>query len=274
MKMHVLDLGTLTLDENLMVAGTNIASASIPNKPNARTRIPVSSYCIEHAEGNVLFDTGCNPNAMGPEGRWSEFLQDLCPHAGGEECELPNRLAQIGLRPDDIRFAVLSHLHNDHAGCVEFFKKSKIIVHACEFDAALRTFGLRDQHTPYVSNDIATWTKTNLDWHLVDTDEKILSLLPGIDILNLGPGHAKGMLGLKVESGELGSVILASDAIYGQQNFGPPAQLAGVAYDPINAARTVEWIRNLAIRTSSQVWFGHDPVQFASLRKSTEGHYE
>jgi N-acyl homoserine lactone hydrolase len=274
MKMHVLDLGRLTLDRNLMVSGSSIATAENPHAPNERMDIPVSSYCIEHPEGNVLFDLGCNPNAMGPEGRWPEFLQQLCPHTGGEECDLPNRLEQIGLGPDDIRYAVLSHLHNDHSGCVEYFKTTKLIVHRAEFDLTLRTFGLRNHFTPYVLNDVAAWTQTDLDWHLLDSDEPEIQLVPGVDILNLGSGHSAGMLGLKVQTKELGTVILASDSIYQAANFGPPATLPGVVYDPLGMARITERIRNLATRTKGHVWFGHDPDQFATLRKSTDGYYE
>lgn len=274
MRLHVLDLGQLTLDQNLMVSGSSIATASNPDAPNRLIDIPVSGYCIEHAEGNVLFDLGCNPNAMGPEGRWSEFLQDLCPHKGGEECDLPNRLEQIGLGPNDIRYAVLSHLHNDHAGCVEYFKKTRLIVHRREFELTLRTFGLRDHKTPYVLKDVEAWTKTDLDWHLLDSEEAEIPLVEGVDILNLGSGHSAGMLGLKVQTKELGTVILASDSIYQEANFGPPSILPGVVYDPAGTVRIVERIRNLATRTKGHVWFGHDPAQFATLRKSTEGYYE
>lgn len=41
-------------------------------------------------------------------------------------------------------------------------------------------------------------------------------------ILNFGSGHAWGMIGLQVELSELGSIILASDAIYTAESIGPP----------------------------------------------------
>lgn len=274
MKMHVLDLGQLTLDQNLMVAGSHIATASNPHAVNALVDIPVSGYCIEHSEGNILYDLGCNPDAMGEQGRWSPFLQDLCPYKGGEECQLPNRLEQLGLGPDDIRYAVLSHLHNDHAGCVEYFRKTKLIVHESEFDAALRAFGTRDQGTPYVLNDIAAWTRMDLDWYLFSRDQPSLTLAEGVTIHNWGPGHSHGMLGLQVELREAGSVILTSDAVYQQANFDQPPRLPGVVHDPRGAINTVERIRELARQHNAQVWFGHDPQQFATLRTSTEGWYE
>jgi glyoxylase-like metal-dependent hydrolase (beta-lactamase superfamily II) len=69
-------------------------------------------------------------------------------------------------------------------------------------------------------------------------------------------------------------VILASDAIFTLENFGPPARPAGYPLSPANAARTVEKIRARAECLEAQVWCGHDMKQFTNLRHSTEGWYE
>lgn len=273
MKMHVLDLGTLTFDANGIVGGSSYATVQNPHAPNRLAEVPVSSYCIEHPDGNVLFDVGCHPDAMGQDGRWPDFLQDACPHTGGEECRLPNRLQQIGLGPDDIRYVVLSHLHNDHAGCVEFFRKSRLIVHECEFAGALRTYGLRKDNTSYVRRDIAAWCDTDLHWSLVGNNSGDMTINDCVEVLNFGSGHAHGMLGLHVRLPEAGSIILASDAIYSRANFEPEPLMPGECVDSVGLRRTVERIRNLAHRHKAQVWFGHDPEQFATLWKSTERPY-
>lgn len=271
--MDVLDLGRLTLDQNLMVGNSSLATRSNPHAQHKLIDVPVSSYCIHHTDGHILFDVGCNPNPMGEQGRWAPLLQDLCPYSGGEECQLPNRLEQMGIGPNDIRYAVLSHLHNDHAGCVEYFKKSQLIVHKNEFAAALSAYGMRQDNTPYVRKDIERWTQTDLNWRLVEPDEGDLTLADGVEILNFGPGHADGMLGLRVELPETGNVILTSDAVYSAANFSDPIQMPGVVKDSAGAMRTVRRIRELETRHNAQVWFGHDLDQFATLRKSTEGCY-
>lgn len=45
-------------------------------------------------------------------------------------------------------------------------------------------------------------------------DEDYLKLVDGVKVLNFGSGHAWGMIGLEIETEELGTIILASDAIY------------------------------------------------------------
>ncbi len=69
-------------------------------------------------------------------------------------------------------------------------------------------------------------------------------------------------------------MILASDAVFTEENFGPPARPAGYPHSSIKAARTVESIRSRAKRLQAQVWCGHDMKQFMSLRHSTLGWYE
>jgi hypothetical protein len=62
LKLHVLDLGRLKLDKNFMVANSTVATARTPNPRGQIIEIPVSAYYIEHADGNILFDTGCHPD--------------------------------------------------------------------------------------------------------------------------------------------------------------------------------------------------------------------
>lgn len=104
--------------------------------------------------------------------------------------------------------------------------------------------------------------------------EDNLELTEGINILNFGSGHAWGMLGLQINMPETGGIILASDAIYTAESFGPPIQPPGIIYDSLGYSNAVEKIRRIANQTNSQVWFGHDANQFKTFRKSNEGYYE
>jgi N-acyl homoserine lactone hydrolase len=273
LKLRVLDLGKINVDINMLVPGTVIAHPQDPNPKGQIIQIPIAAHLIEHPEGNVLYDTGCNPNCMGENGRWGPEFQKLFPYEGGEECQLPNRLQALGLGPDDMRYVVLSHLHNDHAGCVEFFRESQVIVHQDEFSMALRQYGLRNSSS-YVWKDTDTWLKSELNWRLIEPDEGDRRLVEGVKILNFGPGHASGMLGLQVALRSQPGVLLVSDACYNKTIYGPPAKMAGFTTDGSGFLRTIHRIRRLAEETGYSVWFGHDREQFESLTKSTEGFYE
>lgn len=187
---------------------------------------------------------------------------------------LPARLEAMGVGPNQIRHVVLSHLHCDHAGCVEFFRKSEIIVHEDEFAGAYTHFALRDHGTPYVVNDLERWSKLDLNWRRVGRDEHDRDIVGGVRLLNFGSGHAYGMLGLHVRLRAQSEVLLVSDACYTSENFGPPYRSSGINHDSVGSERTVRRIRSLAEARKAEVWFGHDAAQFETLRKATEGWYE
>jgi N-acyl homoserine lactone hydrolase len=274
LKMHVLDLGTLSLDKNFIVSSSTVATPKNPNPPGQVIDIPVAAFYIEHPDGNILYDTGCHPDWAGPNGRWPELLQDLFPHSGGEECMLPARLDAMGIGPDQVRHVVLSHLHCDHAGCVEYFRKSNIIVHEDEFAGAFRQFALNDHTTPYALRDLGSMIRAELHWREIGRHEPDQNIVDGVRLLNLGPGHARGMLALQVGLRSQSDVMLVSDACYTAENYGPPARQPGISYDTLGIARTVQRIRAMANDAGAEVWFGHDAAQFKTFRKSTEGYYE
>ena len=272
-RLFVLDLGRMRM------ARRSFFGDLADDDPCATEMVtfPISAYLMEGPDGRVLYDTGCHPDAMKTHGRWSDSFQRRFPWSpgpDGEACHLPNRLEQLGLGPDDIRHVVLSHMHSDHAGCVEFFRKSQVIVHRAEFDVALAYHERGDPDSSYAWKDTDQCLRRDMNWRLVEEHEKELSLTETITVLNWGAGHAVGMLGLDVSLDETGRVILASDAIFTMENLGPPARPAGYPVSAVDAARTVEEIRTRAERLNARVWCGHDMNQFMSLRHSTQGWYE
>ncbi|MGI6125763.1 MAG: AhlS family quorum-quenching N-acyl homoserine lactonase [Planifilum sp.] len=273
-KLYVLDNGTMRMDKNFMVAMHNPASVDNPNPPAEFVEFPIYTVLIDHPDGKILFDTACNPEGMGKQGRWPESVQKMFPHYADEACYLPNRLEQLRIRPEDIKYVVASHLHLDHAGCLEMFTNAKIIVHEDELANTMKSYAINKNMGAYIWADIDAWIKTGLDWHPIKRDEQEIPLVDGVKILNFGSGHAWGLLGLHVNLPDTGNIILASDAIYCSENYGPPIRLPGIIYDSIGYVKAVEYIKKYAARHHAQVWYGHDPEQFKQLIKSTEGYYE
>ena len=272
-KLFVLDLGRMRMARRSFFGDLREDDPAASEK----VTFPISAYLISSAEGRILFDAGCHPDAMKPGGRWSEDFQSGFPWEpgpDGEACHLPNRLEQLGLGPDDIKHVVLSHMHSDHAGCVEFFRKSQVIVHRAEFDVARDYLKRRDPDSSYAWKDVEQWLCQDMNWRFVEGHEKELSLTDRVTLLNWGAGHAAGMLGLEVSLEDTGHVILASDAVFTLENFGPPPRPTGYPVSAAKAAHTVELIRARAERLNAQVWCGHDMSQFLSLRHSNEGWYE
>ena len=98
MKLYVLDLG------KIVMMGDNPFTKDEGENP----AIPIHAFLLDTPAGYVLFDTGCHPQAM--EGAWPK---ELCgnPYVPGEHGSVPERLAELGIRPEEISAVVLSHLH-------------------------------------------------------------------------------------------------------------------------------------------------------------------
>ncbi|MGS0656042.1 AhlS family quorum-quenching N-acyl homoserine lactonase [Staphylococcus arlettae] len=274
MKIYVLDNGRMKMDKNLMIANANQATLDAPNAPNEMHEFPIYTVFIDHPDAKILFDTACNPNAMGENGRWISATQKAFPYFADESCHLPNRLEQIGVDPKEVDFVVASHLHLDHAGCLEYFTNATIIVHDDELSGAMKTYARNQQAGAYIWADIDAWIKSNLTWRTISKEDDNLKLVEGVRVLNYGSGHAWGLIGLEIESSELGTIILASDAIYTKESMGTPFKPPGILYDSIGWTKSVEKIKKLADEKNAQIWFGHDGEQFQGFRKSTEGFYE
>jgi N-acyl homoserine lactone hydrolase len=272
MKMFVIANGILQCDSANLIALPKLANSENQHTISDWVISPVYTVLIEHPDGLVLFDTACHPDAM--KGRWDRGNMLRTPYTFTESELLPNALQKLGYTPADIDYVVLSHLHEDHAGCLEMFTKSQIYVSDEELKLTLRLYALNGEMGGYIRNDIKAWLDTQLNWAPVDAETKELELLDGITILNFGPGHTFGMMGMLVSLPNTGNVILAADAINTSKNFGPPILYPGLAYDTIGYHKTVRRIAKLAQEKQAQVFFGHDVDQFATLKKATEGYYD
>lgn len=153
-KLFVLDNGRMSMDKNWIIAMHNPATINNPNAPTQFVEFPIYTVLIDHPEGKILFDTACNPNSMGTQGRWAQSTQLSSPWVASEECYLHNRLEQLHVRPEEIKYVVASHLHLDHAGCLEMFTNATIIVHEDEFNGALQTYARNEKEGAYVWADI------------------------------------------------------------------------------------------------------------------------
>lgn len=271
-KLYVMDNGKIHLDKGFLVSMHNPATVDNKHPKATWAEIPIYTVLIDHPDGKILFDTACHPQAM--EGHWPDHLTKTFPYEATEECYLPNRLEQLRVRPEDIQYVVVSHLHLDHAGCLDLFTHSEIIVHDDELTNTMRQYAFNKDHGAYVWADIDGWIKAHLNWRPIKAHEDNIELMDGVTILNFGSGHAWGMLGLLVELPDTGNIILASDAIYTRENYGPPVKIPGINYDSLGFLATVERIKKIAKQKNADIWFGHDKEQFSQFRKSTEGYYE
>ena len=117
-KLYAFSSGALTIGKGIL---QNLAATEPPIK------IPVGFYVIKHPKGNVLFDTGNNDLIIKDPSYWGASFEALKP-VNTADVAIDVQLQKIGLKPDDIKYVVVSHLHLDHGGNVGKFPNSTVVV--------------------------------------------------------------------------------------------------------------------------------------------------
>ncbi len=238
-RLYVLDYGLFQVHENGRVIG-------------------IPGYLIETGDGDhILVDTGFPPPYLGdPAGAGREDGLD----AFGRVLRLEARnrpaaqLALVDLRPEDIGRLVLTHGDIDHVGGLADFPGATIVVGQAE----------RALPRPRYFGD-----RTPLPWPAGATYRLITrdcTLAPGVALL-LTPGHSPGHLSLLVRLPETGPVLLTADAI------SRPAEMEegfGGAWDETRARHSAERLLALAAEEQAMIIYGHDPVQWPTLRKAPD----
>jgi glyoxylase-like metal-dependent hydrolase (beta-lactamase superfamily II) len=109
---------------------------------------------------------------------------------------------------------------------------------------------------------------------LVGGAYEVLDFVPGVKLVTLGVGHSFGILALLIELPKSGRILIASDAIYGRVNVGPPVRPPGVILDEGGYRKSLAFLLATAEAYGAELWYGHDLEQFESLIKADEGFYE
>ncbi len=194
MKMHFLEGGRLRMRRSIYVSGA---------AKEETIELPVHAALMRHIRGNVLFDSGCNPEAANdPQARWGGLSKVMTPIFQPEQTVV-QQLQKIGLQPDDIDLVICSHLHPDHCGCNSYFRKATILCHEVEA-ATARAEGAENLGYLRTEWEQPQGFQTFVGDHDVFGDGRIV-IMPM-------PGHTPGMSVARVELEKDGAFVLASDA--------------------------------------------------------------
>lgn len=252
MKMHVLCGGRLRMKK----------SVYLPDAQRHETiDLPVSCYLLRHAQGNVLFDTGCHPSVTtDAQARWGGMARALVPIAGPDE-NLISQLSVVGLTPLDIDVVVNSHFHSDHCGCNEFFRQATVICHAKELEAAQAGDAIEKGFLP------ADW-KHPMPIETIERERDLFG--DGRIVLIPVPGHTPGTTAALVGLDRDGTFLLASDAVPLQANFDRELNPRNT-WDAERSMQSMQEIRRIQ-SAGATVLFGHDSEQWKALRKGNHAY--
>jgi N-acyl homoserine lactone hydrolase len=263
MKLYVFSSGALTIGKHIL---QNLA-------PQDTIKVPVGFFVVLHPKGNVLFDTGNNDKIITDPSYWGPAFQRLSP-VNTPDMAIDAQLAKIGLKPDDIKYVVVSHLHLDHGGNVAKFPNSTLVVQKDEIRTAF--WPEPGMARGYIPGDVAP-LRSDVG-EAMPNKYKMIQLHGDMDIFGDNSvvvkrwvGHTPGSQMMVVRLPKTGTIILTGDNVYFRENVEknilPNVVLA---YDPPGILRAYEWIRLMQATEQADFFSAHDPDAFKALKKPPE----
>lgn len=225
-------------------------------------KLPFQYFLIEHPKGRLMFDTGANPATIhdpqnyGPSKVFSPTVN--------EEDLAVNRLAEIGLKPEQIDLVANSHLHYDHAGGNCFFPQATFLEQFDEYQSGMAP-------EPWSGLVPVNYAREDFDipvnYEFLDGDYDIFG--DGAVELIRTPGHTRGHQSLIVRFSDDKVFVLTSDSCYLRQNL-EEMILSAVCYDPRQMYNSYRRLRDLQRWEDAFVIPGHDVEVWDSLKKAPE----
>ena len=238
--MYLLGAGLLEVDKGILTYRVDMGK---------KTRIPVMMVLLRTDDGDILFDTGLNPHGLkDPLNTWGERSPAIFKFS--PEDDVRNRLKELDLKTDDIKYVVISHFHWDHTGGMQFFTKSKFIVQKAEYRFAYHPDSFLESSRVYLKKDF----DHPLDYELIEGD---MELVPGVSLVT-AYGHTPGHQAMIVSLPDSGTVVLTGDAIYSRENIEKDIP-GGNSWNPVQAMESMHRLIHLAKREKGRLIMWHDP---------------
>ncbi|MCU1362944.1 MAG: beta-lactamase domain protein [Acidimicrobiaceae bacterium] len=214
--------------------------------------MPCPSFLIEHDRGLVLFDTGVSPRGLANPEEYFPHLAERFQLERRPDLGVDYQIRGLGLRLEDVKYVVPSHLHFDHAGGLYLFPGSTFIVGEGEIEHAYM-----NSSGPYFLLDDISPTRS-FRWIEIGGDLDLFG--DGSVSILFSPGHTPGSLALFVRLPDRNFILSGDSCHYPAEVQLGAARSPGA--DAPRATRSLQRLILLRDTWDAYFWIGHDMGQW------------
>jgi glyoxylase-like metal-dependent hydrolase (beta-lactamase superfamily II) len=203
--------------------------------PGLNLTFTFSCYLIKHGDDYMVWDTGfapgTNPNA---------------PKTG-----IADYLAQVKVKPEQVKYVGISHFHGDHTGQLAPFTNATLLIGKGDWDGITA-------NPPVAGANVAGFKQWIAEARKVEpltADKDVFG--DGSVVILRTPGHTPGHTVLLVRLKEKGAVLLSGDLVHFRENYetnGVPSFNA----DRAQTVASIERFRKMAANLKATVIIQHD----------------
>jgi glyoxylase-like metal-dependent hydrolase (beta-lactamase superfamily II) len=202
-----------------------------------------SCYVIKHGSDYMVWDTGYQPGSV--------------PNATNKP--ITDLLAQMHVKPEQVKFVGISHFHADHTGQLSPFSNATLLIGKGDWDGI-------NANPPMGGANVAGFK----DW-MGGSSRKVEPLSADKDVFGDGsvvifrtPGHTPGHNAVLVRLKEKGPVILLGDAAHFHENYNSDG-VPGFNYNRADTIASLERIKQMEKNLKATVIIQHDPRDIKKL---------
>ena len=208
---------------------------------NLKLPFVFSCYVIKHGNEYLLWDTG--------------FGMDT-PTAA--KMSVVDQLAQLNIKPDQIKYVGISHYHADHTGQVSSFPGATLLIGKGDWNGITST-------PPAPGANVAPFKHWISDGGNVEPqpgDKDVFG--DGTVMMLYTPGHTPGHHSLMVKLPQTGVVILSGDFVHFHENYDTDG-VPGFNSDRAQTVASIERIKKIVANFKATLVIQHDARDISKL---------
>ena len=210
--------------------------------PGLNLNFTFSCYLIKHGDDYMVWDTG--------------FAPGTTPNA--PKTSLVDYLAQLKVKPEQIKYVGISHFHGDHTGQLNALTNATLLIGKGDWDGIV-------SNPPAQGANVAgfkVWIAEHRKLEPLTNDKDVFG--DGSVLILRTPGHTPGHQALLVRLKEKGAVLLSGDLFHFRENYDRSGQ-PWFNFDRAQTSASMERFKELAKNLNATVIIQHDSRDIGKL---------